>query len=135
MRTRLLPSLLPSLLPLVLGAAAGCCSTASAQDGAGSVVVRDPVTGELRAPSAAELRALRATPAPGTAQTGAQPPQPVVRADGTRALRLGDGGMVYSVATRGADGQLKEHCVSGSQAAAPAPATVTQPKEHGHEQR
>lgn len=127
----------PVLLPFLsaLGAAACLCSAAAAQEPAGSVVVRDPATGELRAPTAAELRALRATPAPGTAQAGPQTLQQVVRPDGTRAVWLGDAGMVYSVATRGEDGKIKQHCVTGAQAAEQAASTPTQPKEHGHEHR
>lgn len=126
----------PVLLPLVSALATAClCGAAAAQQPAGSVVVRDAATGELRAPTAAELRALRATPAPGTAQGGPQTLQQVVRPDGTRVLQLGDAGMVYSVATRGADGKLREHCVTGAQAAEQAVNTPAQSKEHDHEQR
>lgn len=130
------PLLRPSILCGCLLAALDT-STAVAQEPAGSVAVRDPLTGELRAPTAAELRALRPTPAPGTAQTGPQTAQPVVRADGTRAVRLGEAGMVYSVATRSADGKLHEHCVSGEAAsqAVKSEQSAPAPKEHGHEHR
>jgi hypothetical protein len=56
-----------------------------------------------------------------------------VRPDGTRALKLGDRGMVYSVATRAPDGTLKEHCVGGAAAAAQAVRTPALPREDGHE--
>jgi hypothetical protein len=41
--------------------------------------------------------------------------------------------MVYSVAKRAADGTIKQHCVSGEQAAEQAVQAPAQPKEHGHE--
>ncbi len=98
----------------------------------GMAVVRDPQTGQLRAPTAAELRELQ----PGSAKARLVRPQqganaPTVRPDGVRAATLGERGMVYSVITRGADGKLSEHCVEGEAAAAHAthatPATPAAP--------
>jgi hypothetical protein len=79
----------------------------------GMVVVRDPLTGQLRAPTADELKALRAkTPAAaGLAAPGL--PAAVSRSDGSRGLRLGEKGMVYDVVTRGPDGKLTRECVQG----------------------
>lgn len=127
--------LIGQLCLLVLGCACLSLPTAHAHE-PHSVVVRDPVTGELRAPTAAELRALRPAPAPGTA--GSPPPQHMVmtRPDGTRAITLGDDTMVYSVATRDAQGNLKRQCVTAGQAGAPALVTPSQSsKEHDHGQR
>ena len=74
----------------------------------GMVVVRDRQTGQLRAPTAAEARAL----APVSARMSA-PAQPAVvtHPGGSRQVRLGERGLVYSVLTRGADGKLVEQCV------------------------
>ena len=108
---------------LALAAASLCAPGASARQAGGSVVVRDAVTGEMRAPTAAELRALRPPPAPGTAATPVQTPKTVTRPDGTRSVTLGEGGMVYSVVTRDADGKVKERCVHGHDAARDAVTT------------
>jgi hypothetical protein len=115
---------------------AACCAalppTAAAQEQSGMVVVRDAQTGQLRAPTAAEMRAL--APAPGSASMR-PPSQPalVIHPSGARQVRLGERGLVYSVVTRDADGKLHEQCVQGAAAAdkavhAPAPA---QHKEEG----
>ena len=79
----------------------------------GMVVVRDPLTGQLRAPTADELKELRArTPATaGLAAPGL--PVAVSRSDGSRGMRLGEKGMVYEVVTRGPDGKLTRECVQG----------------------
>ena len=85
----------------------------------GMTVVREPQTGKLRAPTAAELRAMRAT----VQQPGMAAPEPLkstVRADGSRAIDLGERGMVYSVMTRNADGGLAARCIKGGEAAARA---------------
>jgi hypothetical protein len=102
------------------------------------VVVRDPQTGQMRAPTAAELKAL--APAP-IAALRAQAPlssMVVTNPNGSRTLRLGDRGQVYSVVQRAPDGKLAEQCVQGEQAAnqalaQPAPARTHQ--ENGHEDR
>ena len=93
----------------------------------GMTVVRDPQTGKLRAPTSAELRALRA----GVVQPQMVAPPPVkatVRPDGSRAIDLGERGMVYSVMTRNPDGTLGGRCVRGGEAAARALA----PKQELH---
>jgi len=99
------------------------------------VVVRDAQTGQLRAPTAAESRAL-APPARSSAAMAA-PAQPalVTHPGGSRQVKLGERSLVYSVVTRDADGKLHDQCVQGAAAAdkavhAPAPA---QHKEQSHE--
>ena len=82
-------------------------ASASAQEG--MTVVRDPATGKLRAPTAAELRELRSKEA--QPMIAPAKPQSAVRPDGTRKLDLGERGMVYSVITRAPDGQLKRKCI------------------------
>jgi hypothetical protein len=79
----------------------------------GMVVVRDPLTGQLRAPTADELKELRAR-APATAGLAApRTPAPISRRDGSRGVRLGEKSMVYEVVTRGPDGKLTSECVHG----------------------
>lgn len=82
----------------------------------GMVVARDPQTGQLRAPTPAEIRALRPAPA-SSALRAPPPPTMVTHPGGSRQVRLGERGLVYSVVTRGADGKLAEQCVHGTAAA------------------
>jgi hypothetical protein len=113
---------------------------AKAQEGdKGMVVVRDPQTGKMRAPTPEELRALRAKAPPSAAALSgaAQQPKSLARRDGARGVRLGEKTMVYDVVTRGADGKLSSQCVQGDAAAADAvqhPANAEH-KEHNHEAR
>jgi hypothetical protein len=103
----------------------------------GMVVVRDPQTGQMRAPTAQEMQALHPLP---KASLRAQAPLSslvVTKPNGSRALRLGERGLVYSVVRRAPDGSLAEQCVQGQEAASkalaqPAPASH---KEHSHEDR
>jgi len=98
----------------------------------GMIVVRDPQTGQLRAPTAAESRALAPQgPAPGIRAQSA--PALVTHPGGARQVRLGERGLVYSVVTRGADGKLDEQCVQGENAAAKAVHAPAQQKEHSHD--
>ena len=113
---------------LAVSAAAGAAGTG--QDG--MTVVRDPVTGKLRAPTSAELRALRGQQVkPETAMEPVQPAKSTVRPDGTRAIHLGERAMVYSVMRRNADGTLAGHCVKGAEAAVNA-LVKTQEADHEH---
>lgn len=113
--------------------AALCAATAlapphaHAADQAGLVVVRDSQTGELRAPTADEARALSGH---ATLQKKA-PGQHVetVGAGGSRKVQLGRSALVYSVVARNADGTLSEQCVKGETAAHQA----MQSKEPRHE--
>ena len=106
----------------------------------GMVVVRDPQTGKLRAPTADELKALRAQ-TPSAALTAPRQPATVSRGDGSRGVRLGERNMVYEVVTRGADGKLTRECVQGSTGATHAldhtddAAKHSNDGEDGHETR
>ena len=77
----------------------------------GMTVSRDPATGALRAPTASELRALQSRmPQP----AAGRPAPAVVRPDGSRIAEVGERGMVYSTATRSADGRLSHKCIEGA---------------------
>lgn len=108
---------------------------AAGQDGV--IVVRDAQTGQMRAPTAAELKAL----APAGAKVSTQVPLSslvVTKPNGSRTLRLAERGQVYSVVSRAPDGQLVEQCVQGENAANAALAQPAQPRnnqEHRHEDR
>ena len=99
----------------------------------GMVVVRDRESGQLRAPTPAELRTLRAQ------QKAMAPPAAVApsvqRPDGTRHLHLGERGMVYSVLSRDAGGKEIIGCVGehAAHAAIDQPAHSAPTREHGHE--
>ncbi len=102
----------------------------------GMVVVRDAQTGQLRTPTAAEMRALQ----PRIPSTAVAPGQPkmVTGPGGRRSVQLGERHLVYSVVTRGADGKLSDQCVHGVHAAENAidqPAPAAKPEEHRHESR
>jgi hypothetical protein len=105
----------------------------------GMVVVRDPQTGKMRAPTPEELRELRAKAPPSAAAMAgaAQQNKTLSRRDGARGVRLGEKTMVYDVVTRGEDGKLSSRCVHGEAAAAAAlqhPAAAPN-KEDRHETR
>jgi hypothetical protein len=107
---------------------------AKAQEaGEGMVVVRDPQTGKMRAPTPEELRELRAKAPPSAAAMAgaAQQNKALSRRDGARGVRLGEKTMVYEVVTRGEDGKLSRHCVQGGAA---ADATVQHPANAFHEE-
>jgi hypothetical protein len=105
----------------------------------GMVVVRDPLTGKMRAPTPEELRQLRAKAPPSAAALAGAPQgnKLLSRRDGARGVRLGEKTLVYDVVTRDADGKLSEQCVQGEAAAQDAmqhPANAEH-KEHRHEAR
>lgn len=109
-------------------------SPARAAGQEGVVVVRDAQTGQMRAPTAAELKALG--PAPATTLHAQVPLASLVvtKPNGARTLRLGERGQVYSVVSRAQDGKFVEQCVQGADAAARALAQPAQPR-HNQEQR
>ncbi len=121
-----------ALATLALAPAAG-----AAEEPQGMVVVRDAVTGALRAPTAAEFKALQAAaPVPAPPGLAAAPPQLERKADGTRRAHLGDRGTVYTVIRRDANGATQTQCVHGAEAAAAAAlnqSAATDAEEHRHE--
>lgn len=94
------------LYVLVL-AVLGAPAMAAAQDA--MVAVRDPQTGQLRAATAAELRAL------GTPSLAMRPAAGTVRlrSDGRRQLHLGEAALVHATIARDADGRIALRCVEG----------------------
>lgn len=93
-------------LATTLDAALGA-RCAAAQDG--MVAARDPRTGQLRAATPAELRAL------GAPSLSLRPPAgPVkLRSDGRRELHLGEAALVHATISRDADGRLTMTCIEG----------------------
>jgi hypothetical protein len=81
----------------------------------GMVVVRDAQTGQLRAPTPAEARAL--APKATGAMAAQGKPSMVTHASGARQVHLGERGLVYSVVTRDAEGKLADQCMHGADAA------------------
>lgn len=118
---------------LLAVAAAALSPAAQAAGQEGIVVVRDAETGQLRAPTPAELKALRTRDAqmlPGAPRSG-----PLKRADGSTQVHLGESGMVYSVMTRDATGNMVMQCVSGSAAADAAVRNRKPAAKRGEEKR
>ncbi|MFD2365852.1 choice-of-anchor J domain-containing protein [Pseudoduganella sp. GCM10020061] len=97
----------------------------------GMVVVRDPQTGQLRAPTPAEFRALTGLATSLQAGKVAPAAPSVRRADGTVRRSMGSEAMTYSVVSRDKNGKLTIECVTGEHAAQEAAGE----KEHGHETR
>jgi hypothetical protein len=101
----------------------------------GMIVVRDAQTGQLRAPTAAESRALSTAPSASAAMTAPARPTVVTHPGGSKQVKLGERSLVYSVVTRDADGKLHDQCVQGA-AAADKALHASAPKhneEHRHD--
>jgi hypothetical protein len=86
-------------------------------------VAKDPATGQLRAPTADEAKALdaaAATKAPvyRGLLTGRVNPPPIRHPDGTVEQELDESTLQFSVARRNADGTISMDCVTGPEAAA-----------------
>lgn len=95
----------------------------------GMVVVRDPQSGQLRAPTATEYRALNVLASSLQAGQPAPPPRTIVRPDGTVQRSVGPETMSYTVVSRGKDGKLAIECVTGQ----PSTQQPRAPRESGHE--
>ena len=84
-------------------------------------IVKDPVTGQLRAPTAEEFQAMQEQEAKEKAsKPAAAAAAPMVErraANGAVGFQLGDEFMTYSVVKRNADGTMTTHCVTGADAA------------------
>lgn len=99
----------------------------------GQVAVRDAATGQLRAPTASEMKALQAAaPTVRTMKAGAT--RTKRHASGATGARLNDSFASYSVMVRQPDGKLVEYCFGSQEdaeaaVAAPASASQTQPTE------
>ena len=83
-------------------------------------VTRDTATGELRAPTADEIKAMDGQSResrPVGLLSGKPNPQQIRHADGTIQQELDTSTLMYSVAKRNADGSISQYCVTGSEAA------------------
>lgn len=112
-------------LAAALAASVVMSPAASAGEAApGMRVVKDPVSGQLRAPTAEEAATLDNAGA-GRAQrraprglvTGKLNPAAVKHADGTVEQELDESSLSYTVMTRNADGSTSMVCVTGTAAA------------------
>ena len=117
-------------------------------EAAGMRVVRDPVTGQVRAPTHEEFKAMQdeekaaraAARTAGSASAGATAapaPSQVRRADGSVGMRVGESFLSFAVVTRKTDGSLDMDCVTGADTAEQVvrgKAPQTKKKEHRHDQ-
>ena len=104
---------------------------AYAGESQGMQVVKDPSTGELRAPTHEEADALRqSAPRPAVAT-----PVAVRRPDGSFKIALHESSMSYSIVTRDTDGRLVMSCVGGPDAAQHllGRSSSVRRQEHAHE--
>jgi len=122
-------------------------SPASAGDASpGMRVFKDPISGELRAPTAEEAAALEGAGSakglrrtPRGLLTGKVNPPSVTYPDGTIGQELDESSLAYTVMTRNADGTTSMVCVTGAEAADAAlkgrksAKTAKQSKEHTHD--
>jgi len=112
---------------LRLASAAALFAVAGLAQAAGQTVAKDPETGALRAPTAAEAQALQGKSASGRQSaaasqprgllTGKVNPAPVYHRDGTVEQELDESSQSFSVAVRNADGGIDTACVTGAEAA------------------
>ena len=129
----------PALAALALAAAAPLAAQAAPQ----SIVVRDAETGQLRAPTAEEAKALGAARGKSARSALAvAAPEARTLANGAVAMDLDDSTMVFAVARRNADGTISRFDVHGKAAAeraVKAPSNFAKPmmakttREAGHE--
>lgn len=116
------PAVAMAAMAVVAGAPLAVSASENAQ------VVRDAETGQLRAPTAEEAKALRA--AGGRAAASASGQREIRHKNGTVEMVLDNSTLMYSVARRNADGSITQACVQGedkAQAATQAPASFAKP--------
>jgi len=117
-------------------AALGMSAGAMAADEKGMVVVRDAETGQLRAPTAAEYKALvpQTVRSSSLAAGNTKTAQVETRANGTRVASVASK-VMYSVVTKNADGTLTEACAADENAALAASNNqrTAQAKERNYE--
>jgi hypothetical protein len=120
-------------------AALALSGAAFAQDG--QTVFKDPQSGELRNPTAAEakqlndLRAAQRAAANNERRVSGAPPANVAttQSNGVKRAFLDEDSISYSVMTRNAAGELVLHCVTGANAAKEAMVTSTSTESKGHQ--
>ena len=91
----------------------------------GVVVFKDPVTGQIRQPEAAEIRQLlQQAPVGKAAPMQTEAVRHLSGPRGEVGMTLPESSMISVVVTKGADGKLATECVGGGQAAAAARVTA-----------
>lgn len=111
----------PRLVALVTATLLAVASAPALAQTESARVARDPVTGQLRALTKEEARALQAKAQQSAAAaakkngvlSGAPVAGPVRRADGSVELELDESTLSHTVMKRAADGTLSTHCVTG----------------------
>jgi hypothetical protein len=110
----------PAALALAMAVTLAAPLAAHAAEGLREV--RDPVTGEMRGPNAAEVAAFARAEAQLRQQKGlaaaVQPQTEIVHPDGAVELKLGDDTMLYSVVRANEDGSLAMACLPAKEAKA-----------------
>jgi hypothetical protein len=81
----------------------------------GMRVFIDPATGQIRQPEAEDIQSLQ--PAAPAKLKAAAPAAPLSGPGGAVGMRVGDDQMVYSVATKNADGSISFECHKGPEKA------------------
>ncbi len=112
---------------LRLASAAALMAVAGLAQAASQTVAKDPETGALRAPTAAEAQTLRGKAAAGRVSNAASQPRglltgkinpaPVYHRDGTVEQELDESSQSFSVAVRNPDGTIGTACVTGEETA------------------
>lgn len=99
-------------------------AASAAEHAPGMRVVKDPITGQLRAPTAQEAAELSGASSPKSMRqmprgliTGKVNPAAITHPDGTVEQELDESSMQYTVVTRNTDGSLSTVCVAGNEAA------------------
>jgi hypothetical protein len=109
----------PSAVALAVALTVG--ASMSAHAGNALREVRDPVTGEIRSPNAAEVAAFQKAEAQlrlGSGKAAAKGPVDIRYPDGTIETKLGEDSMMYSVVRANEDGTLAMHCLPAKEAKA-----------------
>lgn len=109
----------PAVLALAVALSVGVPMAAHAADALREV--RDPVTGEIRSPNAAEVAAFQKAEAQlrlGSGKAAAKGPVDIRYPDGTIETKLGQDSMMYSVVRANEDGSLNLQCLPAKEAKA-----------------
>lgn len=141
MSTRVLSIGRAGAMALMAAGAIGASPALQAADG-GMRVVKDPVTGQLRAPTAEEFKAMQDQEDKAKASQRSAPAvrtMPRRNAHGGLSHDVGERFMTYSVLKRDAAGNMTMQCVTGAEAADKAvnesqtPALPVANQKGGHE--
>ena len=113
-----------TLALLGLASQSAMAQEAPVQSADAMTVSRDADTGKLRAATADEVAAMKASGAARAMRVAAKPTQQKVHASGARGARLTDAFMSQNVAVRQPDGSVVEQCFDSHDAAQSAVAVA-----------